>query len=222
MRHSESLNEIAEALSNFQAEVKQPKKDKDNPFFRSKYVPLESIVSVIAQPLKNNGLSYFQSIGTNGENVTVTTLVMHKSGQFIESDPVEAPALQTRKDGVKEYNAQGVGSGSTYLRRYSLAAALGIASEDDDDGNSVSGNNANTSKSQNKPQTTKKEITIPSSLKSKWQILQGSLEGMEEWVTGQIEKGGTIQKIEQALTERIKKKEREDSQNELDALEELK
>lgn len=218
MRYSESLNEIAEALSNFQAEVKQPKKDKDNPFFRSKYVPLESIVSVIAQPLKNNGLSYFQSIGTNGENVTVTTLVMHKSGQFIESDPVEAPALQTRKDGGKEYNAQGVGSGSTYLRRYSLAAALGIASEDDDDGNSVSGNNQNTSKPQAKPQTQPKnneeaDNKIRADIRIKWQALTGSLDGMDEWIKEQLDKGTSLKTMQAAINKRALDKAQEEKNN---------
>ena len=40
MQRSETIGALAKALSAFQGEVKQPLKDKDNPFFKSKYVPL--------------------------------------------------------------------------------------------------------------------------------------------------------------------------------------
>ena len=139
MQRSETIGAIAKALCKFQGEVKQPKKDANNPYFSSKYVPLEGVVSVITEPLANNGLAYFQSVSTNEEQVTVTTLVMHESGEFIESDPLRLPAYQVRKDGSKDYNSQGIGAAITYGRRYSLAASLGIASEDDDDGNTNAG-----------------------------------------------------------------------------------
>lgn len=202
MKYSESLANIASALSKFQAEVKQPKKDKDNPFFRSKYVPLESVISAIAPTLEKHGLSYYQSTGTNGESAVVTTLVMHSSGEYIESDPLEAPALQSTKGNGKEYNAQGVGSAITYLRRYSLTAALGIASEDDDDGNSLSGGQGN------KPEQ-KQKLVIPPALSAKYETVKGSKDGMEQWVSEKIKEGMTMQQIEQKLTEVIINKQKE-------------
>lgn len=140
MRTSESISNISAALAKFQSEVKQPKKDTNNPFFNKKYVPLEGVVSVITEPLAKNGLSYIQSTGTEGENVIVTTLLMHTSGEFIESDPLRLPGHQVQKGGGKDFNPQGIGSAITYGRRYSLTALLGIASEEDDDGNSGSQN----------------------------------------------------------------------------------
>lgn len=139
MQRSETIGSIAKALAKFQGEVKQPKKDANNPYFSSKYVPLEGVVSVITEPLANNGLSYIQSTATVDEQVIVKTLVMHESGEWIETDELKLPAYQVRKDGTKDFNPQGIGAAITYGRRYSLSAALGIASEDDDDGNTGAG-----------------------------------------------------------------------------------
>lgn len=139
MQRSESIGAIAAALAKFQGEVKQPKKDANNPYFSSKYVPLEGVVSVITEPLAKNGLSYIQSTATIEEHVIVKTLLMHESGEWIETDELKLPAYQVRKDGTKDFNPQGIGAAITYGRRYSLSAALGIASEDDDDGNTGAG-----------------------------------------------------------------------------------
>jgi hypothetical protein len=76
---------------------------------------------------------------------------MHKSGEYIQSDELVLPAYQTKGGGVKEFNAQGAGSAITYGRRYSLSAILGLASEDDDDGNHASGQNNNGYKEASKP-----------------------------------------------------------------------
>lgn len=139
MQRSESIGAIAAALAKFQGEVKQPKKDANNPYFSSKYVPLEGVVSVITEPLAKNGLSYIQSTATIEEQVIIKTLLMHESGEWIETDELKLPAYQVRKDGTKDFNPQGIGAAITYGRRYSLSAALGIASEDDDDGNTGAG-----------------------------------------------------------------------------------
>jgi len=140
MEMSPSIGAIAAALSKFQAEVKQPKKDAKNPHFNSKYVKLEGIVDVITEPLKNNGLSYIQNTFTIEQDAAVQTIVMHESGEWIKTDVLKLPALQKKKDGVTEFNAQGAGSSITYARRYQLAGALGIASEEDDDGHDAGSN----------------------------------------------------------------------------------
>lgn len=150
MRTSESISNISAALAKFQSEVKQPKKDTNNPFFNKKYVPLEGVVAVITEPLAKHGLSYIQSTGTDGENVTVTTLLMHTSGEFIESDPLKLPGHQVQRGGGKDFNPQGIGSAITYGRRYSLTALLGIASEEDDDGNS--GSQGDQAQNKNQPE----------------------------------------------------------------------
>lgn len=130
MNKSESIAALAEALSKFQEEVKQPFKDKTNPFFNSKYVPLENIVEVITQTAPKHGLSFMQYPVNNENKVGIKTVIMHKSGEFIETEPIFAlPAKQ---------DAQATGSTITYLKRYSLAAVFGITSDVDDDGNAAS------------------------------------------------------------------------------------
>lgn len=139
MQKSETLGALAGALAKFQGEVKAPGKNANNPHFGSKYATLDDCIAAITDTAPNHGLSYFQSLGTVGDNAFVTTTILHESGEWIESDPAYAPALQKLKGGATEFNAQGVGSAGTYLRRYSLVAAFGLASEDDDDGNNAGG-----------------------------------------------------------------------------------
>lgn len=130
MNKSESIAELAGALSTFQGEVKQPMKDKTNPFFNSKYVPLENIVEVISGTAPKHGLSFIQYPINQEARVGIVTVLMHKSGEYIETAPIFATPAKT--------DAQATGSTITYLKRYSLAAVFGITSDVDDDGNAAS------------------------------------------------------------------------------------
>ncbi|AWZ48476.1 single-stranded DNA-binding protein [Clostridiaceae bacterium 14S0207] len=126
MKKSESIKELATALSKFQGQVNNPKNVAENPFFKTKYAPLEEVINVIKEPLKENGLSYIQEpMSEDGVTVSVVTTIMHESGEWIESNPLK---LKNEKP-----TAQGSGSSITYARRYQLTSMLGIASEDDDD-----------------------------------------------------------------------------------------
>lgn len=124
MNKSESIKNLAKALLTFHKEVEAIPKTETNPFYKSKYAGLPSILNGIQKPLEVAGLSFAQfPTGTNG----LTTILMHaESGEFIESDYTMKPA----KD-----DPQGQGSAITYQRRYALSAILGLSTEDDDDGN---------------------------------------------------------------------------------------
>lgn len=142
MNKSESIAEIAKALSAFQADVVQPSKTANNPFFKSKYVPIENVVETINAFGPKQGLSFTQWPSTDESGRTgVATLLMHNSGEFLEYDP-----FYVKSD--KE-TAQAAGSTITYLRRYALAAAYGLTSDEDDDGNNATGNSGNKSQSKN-------------------------------------------------------------------------
>lgn len=130
MNHSETLNELAAALAKAQGVITGAKKDSNNPFFKSKYADLASVVEAIRVPFKENGLSYIQSIEPSDKNeVRVETTILHASGQWFSCGVLAVP--------VAKGDAQGFGSALTYARRYSLSAAAGIAPEDDD-GNAAS------------------------------------------------------------------------------------
>jgi hypothetical protein len=139
MEKSQTIKEIATALCNFHKEVSKVKKSETNPFFKSKYADLSSILDVIREPLINNNLSFVQF--PTGEN-QLTTLLMHSSGEWIQGEYKMTP---TKND------PQGLGSVITYQRRYALGAILGLNIDEDDDGNKASTPHNEQSKSDEKP-----------------------------------------------------------------------
>lgn len=131
MKTSETIKEIATAICKMQAAMKPADKDGRNPAFKSKYSDINSVWEALRLPLTANGLSVWQDVTTSPDGVSVTTRVVHTSGEWIEFGPFYLP-LGAKKD------AQGYGSCVTYGKRYSLCAALGITSSDeDDDGNAA-------------------------------------------------------------------------------------
>lgn len=121
--------EIAKALNAFQAELVTVAKDADNPFFRSKYADLASIMKATQPVLTKHGLAVVQLPSTTADGKpALTTIVMHTSGDSIEST---VPLILAKQD------PQGLGSAITYMRRYAYAAALQIVIDEDDDGNSA-------------------------------------------------------------------------------------
>lgn len=130
MRHSESIKEIAAAVAAFQSEVKDPSRNGENPHFKSKYVQLDGLLAAVRPILAKHGLSIVQSTGGNGQDISVSTMLLHRSGEWIETDALMIKPAKA--------DPQGCMSAITYSRRYSLSAALGVAWDDDDDGNAAS------------------------------------------------------------------------------------
>jgi len=127
---SESIANLVKALSALQGELKDADKNALNPHFKSKYADLSEVLGNLRPLLAKNQLALSQFPSFENGIVSVTSLLAHASGEWIEST-ASAPA--TKQD------VQGVGSAITYLKRYSAAAIVGMASADqDDDGNSVS------------------------------------------------------------------------------------
>lgn len=124
MTTSEQINEIAAALSKAQGEMKPAVKDATNPHFRSKYADLAANVEAARGALAKHGLSVVQEPTTTERGIAVATRLMHSSGQWIQFDPLTVP--------LSKADAHGVGSATTYARRYALGAALGLVAEDDD------------------------------------------------------------------------------------------
>lgn len=140
MRFSESISNIATALSDVQSEIRNPIKNQTNKGVQGapKYANLEDTLSEYVRPvLTKHGMSVFQPIKTdeNGR-VGVCTVLMHKSGEFIEGDYVYCDVVvPLTKDGKRILTeGQATGVCITYLRRYSLNAALGINGDKDTDG----------------------------------------------------------------------------------------
>jgi len=128
MTHSEQINEIAAALAKAQGKIEGAIKAAENPGFKrgnsaSKYADLSSVWDACREHLAANGISVIQAPRTEGDTVTVETLLAHSSGQWVR-DALSAAAADTRP--------QAIGSAITYLRRYALASMVGVAPADDD------------------------------------------------------------------------------------------
>lgn len=128
MKKSESTIELAKALAKFQSEIKDPSKSGKANY--GKYVTLDELLESIRPVLSQNGLSFLQFPGGDGQLITITTVLLHSSGEWIESEPF---TLKSQK-----VDPQGAGSAVTYGRRYSLSAILGVAWDTDDDGQASS------------------------------------------------------------------------------------
>lgn len=135
-----SDNGLAAALVKFQGSgfaVPRTRKvevqTKTGGSYTFEYAPHELIVAAVRKPLEDVGLAVSQtlSVTPDGRPALRTTL-LHSSGERMD-DVFPLPI----KDGM---SAQEIGSAITYIRRYALSAILGLATEDDDDGNKASGN----------------------------------------------------------------------------------
>ena len=146
MQQSESISNLAKALSIVQGKLTYAVKDSANPFLKSKYADLESVWDACRSLLAENGLAVMQFPGEFVDGtMSLNTVLTHSSGEYMSylmSVPVTKP------------DAQGAGSALSYMRRYSLAAVIGVvsANQEDDDGNAAS------NKTFNQPVVKAKEI----------------------------------------------------------------
>lgn len=127
MRHSDDIQEIAKAMVAVQKDLRPAVKDATNPAFKSKYADLSAVWGACREPLTKHGIVAVQDVTSDDAGVSVGTRLIHTSGQWLEFGPLYIP--------LGKKDAQGVGSATSYAKRYGLSAALGIVAEDDDDGN---------------------------------------------------------------------------------------
>lgn len=204
MKRSETFSEFSKAFAKFQAEVSNPKMTADNPYYNSKYSPLSEVLNTVRPPLTKHGLSVYQDVASKDDQVIITTTLFHESGEWLESSPLILPAHQKLKNGNKEFNAQGAGSAISYAKRYQLQAALGIAADEEDDGDNQSHGNPNNQYVPTNMIGTPSEAT----LKAKYQLLKGTVEGFKEYMEKlRTEKKYDDNYIERILTQAIKEKQ---------------
>jgi hypothetical protein len=135
MTHSDSIVEITKALVAVQKKMVPVKKSADNPFFKSKYAPLDKVMPSALKLLNEQGIAVLQptdnivTYSETGGNSALTTTLLHTSGEWISS----TQPLVLDKD-----NPQGQGSAITYARRYALMSMIGMVADEDDDGNVAS------------------------------------------------------------------------------------
>lgn len=142
MIFSESNSAISKALAAAWGAIETPKhntnvvvKKRDGGTYEFSYTDLDGIFEAIKKIYQENKIAVIQNAHTVTEDgsvyVAVETMLLHESGEWVKSEPLKAVAAQ---------NMQDLGGQITYMKRYSLSAMLGIATEKDDDANGVSGN----------------------------------------------------------------------------------
>ena len=145
--NSQDTTELAKALINVQRQLQPATKDADNPFTKSKYATLNSVMDSCRDALLSNGiwLCQYPVPAEPGYLGLVTKLTHAKSGQW-QSSLAVVP--------LPKADPQGVGISMTYMRRYALSAMLGIVTEEDTDGEFASDK-------PNRPQRQKNAVTAP-------------------------------------------------------------
>lgn len=132
MNKSESINKIVDALIKAQAEMPVVSFDATNSFIGNRYATLGKVIEVTRPVLTKHGLSVVQMVVSENGEIGVETILMHVSGEWISSKatiPVEPEKGKSK--------AQVAGSNISYIRRYALAAACGIYTDEDTDGSLV-------------------------------------------------------------------------------------
>ena len=131
MKTSESIKNLSQALLKAQMQMGAAKKDSKNPFFKSNYADLPTVMEVVKGPLNEAGIIVLQPASfRDGKNFITTTLIHGDTGEYMESE--------TEVVSAKQNDPQAFGAAQTYARRFGLQAMLFIPAEDDD-GNYASG-----------------------------------------------------------------------------------
>jgi hypothetical protein len=126
MKMSETIDQLAAALSIAQGQIEDATKSSKNDFYKSKYADLASVRAAVRQPFADNGLSVVQFPRTVPGGVEVETMLLHSSGEFM-AETLFMPV---------KHEPHPIGSGISYARRYALMSIANLAA-DDDDGNAA-------------------------------------------------------------------------------------
>lgn len=125
MNKSDQINELAKALSQLQGEIRDVYKDRQG--YGYTYADLSQVLEVVRPLLVKHKLAVTQLCGTAHDKVTVETVLMHESGQWLSST-IEMGVEKGKNMSL----AQAVGSVITYARRYALTAIVGFTQSDND------------------------------------------------------------------------------------------
>lgn len=126
---SESVANLAQALSMAQGEIQSAQKDARNPHFNNTFASLKEVRQACQAPLSKHKIAITQIPQFSETEMWLETVLMHASGDWIMS---RYPIRPTRND------PQSLGSAITYAKRYAMSAMVGIVADDDDDGNLAS------------------------------------------------------------------------------------
>lgn len=117
-----------------------------------KYADFASIAKAVDPIISKHGLSYrFRT--RQDDRIHVTCILAHEGGHSEETTLSGPPDDSGKKNAI-----QAIGSTLTYLQRYSLVQALGLAAATDDDGKAAGGGSVISEEQLKKLQTLASEV----------------------------------------------------------------
>lgn len=144
MEQSNSIAKLSTALAKAQGEMNPAVKDSNNPFFKSKYADLQTIIEAVRPVLSKHEIAFVQSTALTANNdFCIVTQLSHSSGEWLRGHYLVQCANPN--------DPQKLGAAVTYARRYALKSMIGVAEEDDDgNGNRIENNSKKEPPSDNK------------------------------------------------------------------------
>jgi len=125
METSKEVKNLVTALNKVNQELDNPPATTENPFYKSKYTPLDQLINHIKDVINENNLFVVQTSEIENGYTIVKTRLFHESGEWIETKA----GVPTGTDPQKQ------GACLTYARRYGLSQMFNIASDPDNDAN---------------------------------------------------------------------------------------
>lgn len=207
MIFSETNAKIATALAKAWGKIESPKhnstvkvKTRSGGEYTFDYTDLGGIFDAAKEVFKENEISILQNAYTtiaDGQKlISVETMLLHSSGEYVKSLPLQMEANTSIQD---------MGGQVTYMKRYSLSAMLGIATEKDDDANGASGNAYQQTRSGSQKVS---KLVNKNDLLEKWVALSGNNEGFDKFYQEQTDKGYNNNQINAFLQKQIEKKQK--------------
>lgn len=164
---SESVAKLAAALAAAQSKFGPINRSREvtvrteKGTYKFSYAPLDEVLAATRPALTTNGLSLSQLLADG----SLRTVLLHSSGEWIASEIGLPP---------RPAKMQELGSILTYLRRYALVALLGVASEEDDDGNAGDGNHWEPTPRHAPPATKQPPAATPKAVETQVEIQSGA------------------------------------------------
>ena len=172
---TEMRTDHIKALSKVQKELKHAKASEKGAF--GKYADLANVYETIRKPLSEHGFAYFHSMTTDQDGKEfVETLLMHESGGTFKT---RLPVINKSRD------MQGLGSAITYAKRYGISMIVGLAHEEDDNGQRAGTGDVNTS---TKANPISKLVIKTREHQGKVSSLDGAVMKLNEVLSAQMEK----------------------------------
>lgn len=118
--------------------------------YKFKYAELSEMIRATQEARKEANIGYYQTI--DEEKSLLITYLVATDGSSIRSS-IPFPDYIQKAAGARSATSQEIGSQVSYFKRYGLALALGLVSDEDDDANLADGNNMARKPAQSKPTT---------------------------------------------------------------------